>query len=195
LRLTNPENFLQDWKDHFMARFKPFGPFKMPVNGFVIDKKKKSKLWEEVEEKRQGLSDAVGCYVFAIQTIRGSVKPWYVGKAEKSSFRKETTTAGKQLKLVEALQRHEKRIPVLYLLAKETTGGRLAKPGKNGSSSIRALEEILIGTCLGKNSKLLNIQKTKHYKNIEVPGYMNESRGARSTSARNLANLLGITKK
>ncbi|HET6843148.1 MAG TPA: hypothetical protein VFK06_15950 [Candidatus Angelobacter sp.] len=171
-----------------MTRFEPFGPFKMPVDGVIIDKKKESKLWEEVEGKRPGLSNAIGCYVFGIRAGKG-VKPWYVGKAEKSSFRKETLADHKLLKYVLALQNRARG----YLLAKETTGGRLAKPGKNGSRSIQALEEMLIGTCLLRNSKLLNKNNTKRHK-IEVPGYMNESPGARSTSARNLAYLLGTAK-
>jgi hypothetical protein len=164
----------------------------MPVDGVVIDKKKESKLWEEVDEKRHGLSNTIGCYVFGIRAGKG-VKPWYVGKAEKSSFRKETLADHKLLKYVLALQNRARGTPVIYLLAKETTGGRLAKSGKNGSRSIQALEEMLIGTCLLRNSKLLNKNNTKRHK-IEVPGYMNESPGARSTSARNLANLLGTAK-
>jgi hypothetical protein len=172
-----------------MARFESFGPFKIPVNGALIDKKKESKLWEEVEEKRKGLSGAAGCYVFAIRT-GGGIKPWYVGKAEKSSFRNETTTVHKQVKLVEALEKHGKGAPVLYLLAKETTGGRLAKPGKNGSRSIQALEEMLTGTCLLRNPKLLNKNNIKQHK-IEVPGYMNDSPVSRSAAAKSLAKLLG----
>lgn len=87
-----------------------------------------------------------------------------------------------------------KGTPVLFFVAKRTTGGRFAKQAMNGISSVRALEELLIGTCLLRNSRLLNKRTTKHYREIEVPGYMNESPGARSSHARRLAKLLGVSK-
>jgi hypothetical protein len=76
------------------------------------------------------------------------------------------------------------------LIAKRTSVGRFAKPRKGGIGEIRALENLLIGICLLRTSRLLNVKQTKHLKRIVVPGYMNEKPGARSTSAKSLAKLL-----
>lgn len=177
-----------------MSKFEPFGPFNMPVNGALIDRKSEGEFWKTVDATQHGLSNAVGCYIFGVRAGKG-IKPWYVGKTEKTSFRKEAWTPHKLLIYSEGLQLLKKGTPVLYFIAKRTKGTRFAKPGKNGISAINALEVLLIGTCLLRNSRLLNKRTTKHYREIEVPGYMNESPGARSIRARSIAKLLGVSKK
>lgn len=181
-------------KEHRSSKFEPFGPFDIPVSGALIDRKREAEFWKTVDAIKHGLPDAVGCYIFAIRAGKG-VRPWYVGKSEKMSFRKESWTPHKLLIYSEGLQLLKKGTPLLYFIAKRTKGGRFAKKGKNGISAVRALEELLIGTCLLRNSRLLNRRTTKHYREIEVPGYMNESAGARSVRARSLAKLLGVSKK
>ena len=143
-----------------------------------------------MEKKEAGLSDAVGCYIFAIKAGKG-VRPWYVGKTERASFRKE---AFKFEPFAKALNQLKIGTPLLYLLAARTKGGKLTKPAKRSIASVGALEELLIGTCLRRNPRLLNKKVTKHFKEIEVPGYMNESPGARSLNARALARLLKVAK-
>jgi hypothetical protein len=88
------------------------------------------------------------------------------------------------------LKTHKRGISQLYLIAKVQDDGKLRRPGKNGVRSIRKLEELLIGACLIKNPKLVNKSTTRHLKEIHVPGYMNETPGARSFEARHLAKLL-----
>src|SRR6266704_3638450 len=143
-----------------MSKFEPFGPFEMPVHGSLIDRRRESEFWGNVEAAQDGLSDAVGCYVFAIRAGKG-MKPWYVGKSEKTSFRREAWTPHKLLVFSEGMQMLKKGTPVLFFVAKRTTGGRFAKAGKNGISSVHSLEELLIGTCLLRNSRLLNKRTTK----------------------------------
>jgi hypothetical protein len=77
------------------------------------------------------------------------------------------------------------------LIAKQTRVGRYAKPRKGGIGDVRALENLLIGSCLLRNSKVLNVKQVKHPKRIIVPGYMNEPPGARSAPAKGLAKLPG----
>jgi len=177
------------------SKFEPFGPFKMPVDGVAIDssREKEKRFWELVETECDGLPDAVGCYIFAIRAGKG-VRPWYVGMTEKASFRKECWQPHKLLQYVGALQKRKKGTPVLYLLAKQTPSGRLTKPSKRRLGAVHALEQLLINTCILRNSKLLNKKTTKHFRGIEVPGYMNESPGARTRHARRLANVLGVAK-
>jgi hypothetical protein len=173
-----------------MSKFHPFGPFKMPRNGSLVDTRKFAKFWTSVERESPGLSRAVGCYVFAIRAGKGA-KPWYVGKTEKRNLKDETWSPHKLLVYSKALNLRQRGTPVLYLIAKQTRIGRYSKPRKSGISDVRALENLLIGSCLLRNSKLLNVKQVKHPKGIVVPGYMNEPPGARSASAKNLAKLLG----
>lgn len=177
-----------------MIPFRPHGPFKVAVKNGGIDKAKEKEFWLEVEEAQQGLSGAVGCYLFAIRAGRG-VRPWYVGKTEKASFKKEVFQDHKFKIYWTALGERRKGTALLYFVAKYTPGGRLAKPAKKaGYTSVRTLEELLIGTCLSRNPKLVNTKTTKYFKELQVPGYMNESPGARSKAGKSLAALLGVAK-
>jgi hypothetical protein len=168
-----------------MSRFEPFGPFDMPVDGVHIDTGLAKEFWQSVEDARQGLQDAIGCYIFAIRAGRGT-KPWYVGKTERS-FRQEAWQPGKLLLFSKHLDSRKRGTPVLYLIAKQTSRGRFAK----GSRSVKPLEEMLIGQCLLRNHRLLNKKDINRFLKIEVPGFMNEPRGARSAPAKELAKLLG----
>lgn len=173
-----------------MSRYEAFGPFKMRKNGSLIDRRECAEFWARVEQASGGLSSAVGCYIFAIRGAKGAL-PWYVGKTEKHSFKGETWSPHKLNLYNEALNLRERGAAVLYLIAKRTKGGRFAKSRKRGIGDIRALENLLIGSCLLRNRKLLNVKQTKHPRGIVVPGYMNEQPGARSVSAKSLAKLLG----
>jgi hypothetical protein len=123
--------------------------------------------------------------------VKTSARPWYVGKTEKASFKKEAFQLQKLEHYRNVLKTHKRGISQLYLIAKVQDDGKLRRPGKNGVRSIRKLEELLIGACLIKNPKLVNKSTTRHLKEIHVPGYMNETPGARSFEARHLAKLLG----
>lgn len=173
-----------------MSKFMPFGPFEMPRIGSLIDTRELTRLWAKIEQQHPGLAHAVGCYIFAIRAGKGAM-PWYVGKTEKRNLRDETSSPHKLLVYTRALNVRERGTPLLYLIAKQTRIGRYAKPRRGGIGDIRALENLLIGTCLLRNGKLLNVKQVKHPKGIVVPGYMNEPRGARSGSATGLAKILG----
>jgi hypothetical protein len=173
-----------------MSQYQVFGAFKLSKDGYLVDRSRCAEFWETAERCETGLSKAVGCYIFGIRAGKG-IKPWYVGMTDRQGFKGECWTPDKLNRYNEALNRHKKGTAVLYLIARRTKGGRFAKPRKNGIGDVRALENLLIGTCLSRNRKLLNVKKTKHPRGIVVPGYMNEQPGARSRAARELARLLG----
>jgi hypothetical protein len=172
------------------TRFEPYGPFKLPrFNGkFDRTPKRKKAFWEKVEAENPSLSDAVGCYVFAMKAGQG-IRPWYVGKTEKASFKNETWQPQKLWIYSDAIRDH-KGTPVLFLIAKITPSGWFRRPAKRKDASIAALEEMLIGTCLQRNTKLVNKKATKFLKILQVPGYINDLPGARTTNAKALARLL-----
>jgi len=117
------------------------------------------------------------------------IRPWYVGKTESHNFKGEVWAPHKLNLYHEALRRRKKGKPLLYLVAKLTKTGRFSKP-RQRIGDVRALENLLIGSCLLRNRSLLNTKQTKHLRRISVPGYMNEQPGARSKPAKGFAKLL-----
>lgn len=103
--------------------------------------------------------------------------PWYVGKAEKSSFKQECFGAFQINCYNDALARYGKGTPLLYLVTLLTPGGRLSKPSKSGSRAISFLERWLIGEALSKNPDLCNIKDTKFLKELIVPGLLGSKPG------------------
>jgi hypothetical protein len=71
-----------------MIKFLPYGPFNVPVLHAGIDGSREDEFWDNLERDETGLSEAVGCYIFAVRAGRG-IRPWYVGKTEKAGFRRE----------------------------------------------------------------------------------------------------------
>lgn len=171
-----------------MFEFKPYGPFEIPIVDSEVAKTELNSFWNRINEKHPGLQDAVGCYIFATY-VRGTARPWYVGKTEKASFKKETFQLHKLEHYRKILKTRKRGISHLYLIARITGTGKF-RAGKSPRPSTAKLEELLIGACLIKNPKLVNKTTTKHLREIRVPGYMNETPGARSLAARHLAALL-----
>jgi hypothetical protein len=141
----------------------------VPIHGRGIDKSREREFWSNVEDREPGLSGAVDCYPFAIHAGRG-VRPWYVGKTEKAGFKKEVFQDQKFRLYWDVLKDRRKGTALLYFLAKHTPSGRLAKPSTNGHSSMGILEELRIGTCILRNSKLISRKTTKHFRELQVPG-------------------------
>jgi hypothetical protein len=169
-------------------KFEPYGPFELPRSNGGVDRDQRYKFWESIEKKHPSMPDTVGCYIFALKAAKG-FKPWYVGMTEKLSLKEETWKPEKLLNYGEVIRKH-KGTPVLFLLAKLTKKGRFAKPTKRKIGAVKALEEMLIAICLQRNSELLNKKMTRSLKGLQVPGYLNESPGARSKNAKALAKLL-----
>lgn len=164
-----------------------YGPFEIIRDGKLVDRsaRVKRQFWESVEEEERGLPSAVGCYVFCI-----GKKPWYVGVAEKQSFRKECFQPHKINAFNSALNKQQGK-PQLLLISKVTPGGSFAKAGVNGHKASRFLEDLLIGMALARNQDLENIRGTKLMKELAVPGVINTARGkASKNSVRFLKGVL-----
>ncbi|MGD0347044.1 MAG: hypothetical protein ABSA85_09820 [Terracidiphilus sp.] len=169
-------------------KFRTYGPFKMPRSNGGIDDQKRNQFWKPIESKYPSLSNAVGCYIFALKAAKG-FRPWYVGKTDKQSFAHETWT-DRNLRLYERVTREHKGLPMLFLIAKLTPRDRFQKPTKRKrSGAITELEKMLIASCLQRNSSLLNKRSTK-YLEMQVPGFVNDTPGARTKAAKALAGLL-----
>lgn len=68
--------------------FDVWGPFEIAHDGNWI-KGAQGDLWSELEDRCEGLSTAIGCYMFCLRTHK-QIRPWYVGMTlAKAGFRGE----------------------------------------------------------------------------------------------------------
>jgi hypothetical protein len=154
-------------------QFDIYGDFSVARNGSLVSRSREHKreFWAAVEESEPGLSDACGCYVFVIRN-----RAWYVGMAEKQSFKQECFALHKITQYNEALAQVSGK-PSIFLLPKFTPGGRFASPTSRGHTDIRMLENLLIGSALGRNADLQNVKGTKLLREMNVPGFLNSRQG------------------
>lgn len=172
--------------------FYPHGPFEIPRqdNGLVA-KAELDSFWDTVNNKIDGLAPSIGCYIFSIRAGKG-ILPWYVGLAEKQSFRNECFRDHKLVHYNNVLADRKKGTPLLTLIAKYNAKDYLVKPTGNTHRDIRFLEKILIANCLSRNASLFNIRDTKLIKEMVVYGLLNTPQGKTAQSISDFKNLIGI---
>lgn len=172
-------------------KFTIHGPYELPRPKNTIDYSPvaKGEFWSKTDIA-ENVSSGCGCYLFAIRAGRG-IRPWYVGKAERQSFYNEVYSPHK-LNIYNSVVANQKGTPVLFLILKRTSKGKLAKPtkNKNGSRFILDLEILLIGAAYKRNKKLLNIKNSVTLRKMIVPGFINSKRGANKGSVREFNSAL-----
>ena len=164
-------------------KYKIYGPFDVPHEGNLITRfsHERREFWDDIDGEIDELSNSCGCYVFTIGNI-----PWYVGKAEKQSFRNECFSSHKMNQYNIALKDGH-GIPRLFLVARITPAGDFTYPSKGGHQDIQELEKILIGFGLSRNQDIRNIKGTKTLREINVPGLVNSISGqANSPSVKKI---------
>lgn len=172
-------------------KYHPFGPIEIPRLNSRIDRHKDSlkEFWNIFDDLKYGISNSVGCYIFSLRAGKG-ILPWYVGMAEKQTFKNECFTVHKLLYYNECLSLR-KGTPFLTLIPKFTKTERYAKKSKNGHRDIQFLETLLIATCLRRNPKLMNIKATKMLREMKLSGFINTGKGRQDLSVRAFKNLIG----
>lgn len=167
-------------------------PFEMPRNGYLIstDRRVQAEFWEEVDKYDEGLSKAIGCYIFSIRAGKGII-PWYVGMAARQSFRKECFAPHKINKYNDSLN-GRKGTPVLTFIPRLTPSYKFCPINKNGLSDIEYVEKLIIGYAIKRNTGLVNIKDTKILKELRLPGVLNSERGRDSAEVKSLKQILGL---
>jgi len=170
-------------------KYEIYGEFPIARNGALVSRSREHKrsFWDEVEATEEGLSEACGCYIFTIRN-----RAWYVGMAERQTFKQECFALHKITQYNEALGQVNGK-PKMLLLPKLTPGGHFASPTKRGHADIRMLENLLIGTALGRNPGLQNVKGTKLLREMNVPGFLNTKQGqARATIVQSFKRAVGV---
>jgi hypothetical protein len=168
-----------------------FGGYELPRKANRLGEYDKS-FWVKIEEKKPGLSDACGCYLFVLKN-GDNLKSWYVGKAERQAFRQECFSAAKRLIFNDILI-EKNGTPLLFFLPRMTNKNKLCKPTVWKYGDIEFLETMLIGIALEENPELANIKKTKHLREMRVPGVINSPHAAPTLPVRDLRNALGLSR-
>jgi hypothetical protein len=173
-------------------RFNVEGPFEIKryVENRLVTGESLKELKERLAKSHDGLSDACGCYVFAVRAAKG-YKPCYVGQAQKSSILAEALNPANREKYNKVLSGHG--TPVVFLIPLLTPKGKYRKRTQNRKQKLPEvdfLEAWLIGEALNKNPKLINNRRTKFLRKIRVAGYFNATRGESNTSSRKLRKAL-----
>ena len=136
-------------------RFKVYGKFEIPLEKDAsnrIDAADVKVFWQEVEQKIPGLPNACGVYIFGIE---GQLKhksgetamPWYIGKAEKQTFKKECFAHHKLITFNNTFTDHyrSRGRPFLYLMARQEEGEKFSTP-----TTSEYLQYSLLKRCLFK---------------------------------------------
>lgn len=157
-----------------MVEFRPYGPFVIPrENGLIDHINLQERFWEKIGKYYPGLSNACGCYIFALSPSGGSaITPWYVGKARKSSFSQECFSHHKLTLFNSAIAKYEKVTAYLFLLARVANNRKLSAPSgtKNGHRDISVLEKRLIQEALRVNRDIKNTAHAEALRGILIPG-------------------------
>jgi hypothetical protein len=173
--------------------YETYGPFTLERNGGQVPITALTKFWQErKEDAEDGLDNAVGVYIFCVQAQKGAaIKPWYVGRTDKQSFKKRFSQ--QHLHFRQVLEKAKNGKLQIYLLALRAPGGKkFRRPTKTKINANDWLESMLITTCIDRNKRLINASKVKRYKTIAVPGYLNNKVGKLSSSASSLKKTLKV---
>ena len=166
------------------------GPFKLNRHGpkKLINKNTKDALRAALDQFDLGLSDACGCYVFAVRAGKGYT-PYYVGRAEKRSILNEFLNPSNTGKYNDVLS-YTTGTPVMFVLPMLTPQGKYRKLATGELGSLRFLERWLIAQCIEKNPDLVNNKETKFLRSIHVTGIFNATEGEAHNGSRALAKAI-----
>ena len=158
-------------------RFKVYGPYDIGVDEGLrgwIDKDDIKAFWKEVGDE---LQKACGVYIFGMYGegktgIAGKDRPWYVGKAEKQTFKQECFNGNNRTKFNKILMKYKKKgKPFLYLLARVEENGEFSKP--TDYRDVGFVEEMFIQLSLSVNNGLENINTATMAKKTSIRGLLN----------------------
>ncbi|MCY4048688.1 MAG: hypothetical protein OXF24_03785 [Hyphomicrobiales bacterium] len=163
-----------------MANFIVKGPFnvpmtKLPLKGKDIDKDRLESLKKECPTLEKP-----GCYVFSLQSGRGS-KPLYVGKTLRTIFQ-EAFNDKNVLGIIRKLGHGTLQIWTVT----QTTRGPLPK------KMIDEIEKMLIPWASERNPDLINKHHKKKSENWSIEGVVGSKQGPRGKTANDFRKMIGI---
>ena len=173
------------------GQFETIGPIEMPRDADEAD----IAAWfkNAVDIDFPGLASSIGIDIIATQADSGPAFPWYVGKTE-AGFLKRFKQHAKLKKGFGDLTRippgGKLNVFFLPLTSGKKSKFRMAPKKANSIRAIRALEDMLIGSCLRANEELLNVSQKTLHRDLKVPGYLHDDDKKRTAAAKAFACML-----
>jgi hypothetical protein len=173
--------------------YEVFGPIDVPRIQRKLDRKRLGEFWDEAEDWAEGLSSAIGIYIYSSRDGE-TFTPWYVGKTcAKTGFRGEVFQDHKVRHYLRSAD-FKRGIPCVHFLArvapKRLTFSRWSAAAER---DIDFLETAVIAMALRANNLVRNDKKTWFNRNLRVPGIMGRpTPGRRTSSAATLRRALRL---
>ncbi|MCY4255743.1 MAG: hypothetical protein OXE51_06460 [Gammaproteobacteria bacterium] len=192
--------------------FEVYGPFELieiDEDGFYsgwIDQPEINEFWVQVKKQHENLDNACGVYMFCVEGKQKGERgqettslPWYVGKAEKLTFKQECFNHRNQLsynKVISHLYREVKAIN-FYFIARHDKNGELSAPAKKDDGTVyegvRFVERLFMQKSLAANNHLLNVKDLKDARGTHIRNILNWAvQGKDDSSVTALKDSLGI---
>jgi hypothetical protein len=172
--------------------FQIAGPFELTRHGSkkIITDGTLKDIKPQLEDWKEGLSEACGCYVFAVRAGKGYT-PYYVGQACKRSIMIEALNPSNREKYNKALS-ESNGTPVLFLIPLQTPTGKFRKKSQvsGGLAALDFLENWLIANAIEKNPALINNKQTRFLRQIHVAGFYNAKKGESTYASQQLSKTI-----
>ncbi|WP_416876947.1 hypothetical protein [Litorimonas sp.] len=167
--------------------FECYGPYEL--NWWEDNDRWRADFWKQVEAEYDGLSEAIGCYVFCLR-FGEKYLPWYVGQTlNQYGFKGEVFESHKVLhyeELMDEKQRHQPFLMLFPLMTEENWN--FSKNRSKGSEQIDWLETTLISMAYSANPEIRNMSKTAFSRYIYVNGIIGAQYPGRKTDAARVAS-------
>lgn len=192
--------------------FKVYGPFllnshsgsgKEGLPGW-IDQPDIKDFWDTVGQQNAILEKACGVYIFCVdgkQKRKGKTTnlPWYVGKAEKLTFKQECFNHRNQLSYNKVISQLYREVTAInfYFVARHDEDGEFSAPAKKDDETVyegvRFAERLFMQKSLAANNQLLNKQDLTNARRTRIRNILNWSvPGRDDSSVSALKDSLGI---
>ena len=188
--------------------FRVFGPFEIPVKEGEhlshIESADVRLFWEE-SVKPTDLQESCGVYIFCVEGVDGKRKDagknlvWYVGKAERQTFRGECFN-GKNMNLYNQILNGNYKgegTPKMFFIVRHDKYNYFSDKATNEEEyrGLRFLEKIFIQYAMQSNGKLGNKSGRRTFSDTYVEGFLNDTKAnVRSLGIRSFRDALGIEK-
>ncbi len=170
--------------------FEPYGHFDIARDEATVCSPRQNELWRDCEAIEEGLSTAIGCYLFCLKD-GDSITPWYVGMTRaKGGFRSEVFQNHKLNLYQWSREQVGRGVPILYLFALCTESGKFSRAHRADEAVIQWTEKMLIGLAYAKNSALSNSKDTAFLRDTVINGLLGPRRGRPPAHIRDLKKAL-----
>jgi hypothetical protein len=178
--------------------FDVWGPFEVGHSRTGWIEQRQDELWAAVEDRCEGLSGAIGCYLFCLKTPRRLV-PWYVGMTvSEKGFRGECFQLHKLQAFNDVMMNHStpQARPVLFFFPLMTPASAFSRAGVSGRPLILWLERYLMMTAYARNAAIRNVRDMTLLRRVEVLGVLGVRRGRPHADVQQVRRaLFGTTRR